>query len=204
MERQASSRLGVRLLGGTTASGSLPSGSPMETHSSPTRFRESGRGQAAHARLFGSTRTPISPICVCAQLPEDADGHYSDRRGGGRKDYRSRHRVTNRLDLQEAAGRREASALHCPTPAGTETRWVSLADPGEVVEVDKTGKVIRSTQATPDLKLSWVSGVELLPGGGLLIAHYAWQAAWSKSTPMGNLCTSCPPGTGALQQRLLW
>ena len=49
---------------------------------------------------------------------------------------------------------------------------VSLADPGEVVEVDKAGKVIRSIGATPDLKLSWVSGVELLPGGGLLIADY--------------------------------
>lgn len=50
---------------------------------------------------------------------------------------------------------------------------VSLADPGEVVEVDKAGKVVRSlTGARPDVKLSWVSGTQILPGGGLLISDY--------------------------------
>jgi acetyl esterase/lipase len=50
---------------------------------------------------------------------------------------------------------------------------VGLADPGEVVEVDKTGKVVRSIAgARDDLKMSWVSGTQLLPGGGLLISDY--------------------------------
>lgn len=50
---------------------------------------------------------------------------------------------------------------------------ISLADPGEVVEVDKFGKVVRSiTGARDDLKMSWCSGTQLLPGGGLLISDY--------------------------------
>ncbi len=47
---------------------------------------------------------------------------------------------------------------------------IGLADPGEVVEVDKSGKIVRSIGGTAELKLSWVSGIEMLPGGGLLLA----------------------------------
>jgi acetyl esterase/lipase len=50
---------------------------------------------------------------------------------------------------------------------------VSMADPGEVVEVDRDGKVVRSVAGgTPDLKLSWASGTQELPDGGLLISDY--------------------------------
>ena len=50
---------------------------------------------------------------------------------------------------------------------------VGMADPGEVVEVDRTGKVVRSIAGSrDDLKMSWCSGVELLPGGGLPISDY--------------------------------
>jgi len=50
---------------------------------------------------------------------------------------------------------------------------VGLADPGEVVEVDPSGKVARSIAGgRDDLKMSWCSGTQELPGGGLLISDY--------------------------------
>jgi hypothetical protein len=50
---------------------------------------------------------------------------------------------------------------------------VGMADPGEVVEVDQAGKVVRSIAGAKDnLKMGWCSGTELLPGGGLLISDY--------------------------------
>ena len=53
---------------------------------------------------------------------------------------------------------------------------VSQADPGEVVEVDTAGKVIRSVVGgRPDVKLAWVSGTQPLPGGGLILSDYTGQ-----------------------------
>lgn len=50
---------------------------------------------------------------------------------------------------------------------------ISLSDPGEVVEVDHAGKVVRSIGGDdPAIKLSWVSGFTLLPGGGMLLNDY--------------------------------
>jgi acetyl esterase/lipase len=50
---------------------------------------------------------------------------------------------------------------------------VSLSDPGELVEVDRQGKVLRSVGgASGELRFGWVSGVEVLPGGNLLINDY--------------------------------
>jgi hypothetical protein len=41
------------------------------------------------------------------------------------------------------------------------------------VEVDKAGKMVKSIAgAKDDLKMSWCSGTQLLPGGGLLISDY--------------------------------
>jgi Mala s 1-like protein len=50
---------------------------------------------------------------------------------------------------------------------------VSLANPGEVVEVDKAGKVVRSIAGKKmDVRLGWVTGTQPLPDGNLLIADY--------------------------------
>ena len=70
--------------------------------------------------------------------------------------------------------------------AGTEHRYpyqahrlpngntlVSLANPGEVVEVDKMGSIVLSVGGNKmDLRLGWVSGTQPLPNGGLLLADY--------------------------------
>ena len=50
---------------------------------------------------------------------------------------------------------------------------VSLANPGEVVEVDKAGSIVRSIGGNKmDLRLGWVSGTQPLPNGGLLLSDY--------------------------------
>ena len=50
---------------------------------------------------------------------------------------------------------------------------MSLANPGEVVEVDKLGKTIRSIGGNKmDIRLGWVSGTQPLPNGGLLLSDY--------------------------------
>jgi hypothetical protein len=50
---------------------------------------------------------------------------------------------------------------------------VSLAEPGELVEVNREGKIVSSIGgAKPDLRLSWVTGVEVLPGGGYIVVDY--------------------------------
>jgi hypothetical protein len=43
----------------------------------------------------------------------------------------------------------------------------------QVVEVDQSGKIVRSIAGTtPGLKMSWCSGTQALPDGGLLISDY--------------------------------
>ena len=50
---------------------------------------------------------------------------------------------------------------------------ISLSDPGELVEVDAAGNIVRSLGgANPAIKLGWVSGFALLPDGGTLINDY--------------------------------
>jgi acetyl esterase/lipase len=50
---------------------------------------------------------------------------------------------------------------------------ISLAEPGELLEVDKAGKVVRSIAGNKmDIRLGHVTGVQILPNGGLLLADY--------------------------------
>jgi len=50
---------------------------------------------------------------------------------------------------------------------------VSFAEPGELVEVNREGKVVRSIgRNKSDLRLAWTTGVELLPGGGMIVVDY--------------------------------
>lgn len=50
---------------------------------------------------------------------------------------------------------------------------VSLAELGEVVEADREGKIVRSIGgARSDLRLAWVTGVEVLPSGGFIVVDY--------------------------------
>ena len=51
---------------------------------------------------------------------------------------------------------------------------VGLADPGELVEVNPAGKIVRSIAGAKDnLKMGWCSGTQLLPGGNVLISDYS-------------------------------
>ena len=50
---------------------------------------------------------------------------------------------------------------------------VGMADPGEVAEVDHSGKILRSIGGEHmDIRLGWVTGIEPTQDGGLLIADY--------------------------------
>ena len=50
---------------------------------------------------------------------------------------------------------------------------ISLSDPGELVEVDHAGKIVRSIGGTdPAIQMGWASGFALLPDGGVLINDY--------------------------------
>jgi len=50
---------------------------------------------------------------------------------------------------------------------------VGMADPGEVAEVDRSGKILRSIGGDHmDIRLGWVTGIEPTPDGGLLVADY--------------------------------
>ncbi|MBM3801692.1 MAG: hypothetical protein FJW26_05185 [Acidimicrobiia bacterium] len=50
---------------------------------------------------------------------------------------------------------------------------VGLANPGELLEVDPAGKIVRAIAGkNMDVRLGWVTGTQLLPGGGLLVADY--------------------------------
>jgi len=69
---------------------------------------------------------------------------------------------------------------------------VGLADPGEVVEVDKAGKIVRSLAGAKDnLKMSWCSGTQMLPGGGLLISDYTGKRLIEVDSA-GNLVHELP------------
>ena len=50
---------------------------------------------------------------------------------------------------------------------------IGFAQPGEVVEVDPKGRVVRSIGGDGGgVRLGWVTGMEVLPNGGLLVADY--------------------------------
>ena len=50
---------------------------------------------------------------------------------------------------------------------------MSLSDPGELVEVDRSGKIVRSIGgADPAIQMGWASGFALLPEGSILINDY--------------------------------
>ena len=50
---------------------------------------------------------------------------------------------------------------------------MSLADPGEIVEVDKSGKIVRSVGGDKsDVRFGWASGLAVLPDGGLIVNDY--------------------------------
>ena len=116
-------------------------------------IREPGHGQHAHA-----------------QLPPHRRRHHADLDRSGGQDHRSGPRRQDRLDLRRPEPKRTPYQAH-RLPNGN-TR-VGMADPGEVVEVDKSGKVVRSIAGGQGrLKMSWCSGTQELPGGGLLISDY--------------------------------
>lgn len=50
---------------------------------------------------------------------------------------------------------------------------VSMTDPGEAVEVDKSGKIVRSFGGNQmKMRMGWISGTEVVPGGGFLLDDY--------------------------------
>jgi hypothetical protein len=49
---------------------------------------------------------------------------------------------------------------------------MSLSDPGELVEVDPAGKIVRSIGGDPSVQIGWASGFAFLPDNGILIADY--------------------------------
>jgi len=50
---------------------------------------------------------------------------------------------------------------------------LSLSDPGEVLEVDPAGKVLRSVGGKqPDTQFGWASGHAILPNGNWLVSDY--------------------------------
>jgi uncharacterized protein YjiK len=50
---------------------------------------------------------------------------------------------------------------------------MSISNPGEVVEVDKDGKVVRSIAGGKmDVRFGWASGFAFFPNGNLLISDY--------------------------------
>jgi hypothetical protein len=50
---------------------------------------------------------------------------------------------------------------------------ISISDPGEVVEVDQAGKVVRSIAgAKQDIQFGWASGMAVFEDGNWLISDY--------------------------------
>jgi hypothetical protein len=50
---------------------------------------------------------------------------------------------------------------------------ISISDPGEIVEVNPAGTVVRSIAGTKmDLQFGWASGMAMMPNGNLLIVDY--------------------------------
>jgi hypothetical protein len=73
------------------------------------------------------------------------------------------------IDLPGGARRAPYQALRLQ---GGNT-LIGMADPGEVVEMDLSGSIVRRIAGDrTDVRLGWVTGIELLDDGGLLIADY--------------------------------
>ena len=50
---------------------------------------------------------------------------------------------------------------------------IGLVDPGEVIEVDKSGRTVRSIGgAGSKLRFGWIAGLDVLPSGGIMIADF--------------------------------
>src|SRR5207237_785723 len=50
---------------------------------------------------------------------------------------------------------------------------IGLVDPGEVVEVDPLGTIVRSVGGKNGaVRLSWIAGMAVLPNGGLMLADF--------------------------------
>lgn len=50
---------------------------------------------------------------------------------------------------------------------------IGLVDPGEVIEVDKSGNIVRSVGGSKsDLRFGWIAGIDVLPSGGIMIADF--------------------------------
>ena len=50
---------------------------------------------------------------------------------------------------------------------------IGLVDPGEIIEVNPAGKVVRSIGgASSKIRLGWIAGIATLPNGGLMIADF--------------------------------
>ncbi len=50
---------------------------------------------------------------------------------------------------------------------------IGLVDPGEVIEVDRSGAIVKRIGGTTGgLRLGWIAGIDPLPGGGLMIADF--------------------------------
>jgi acetyl esterase/lipase len=77
--------------------------------------------------------------------------------------------VVRTIDLPGGARRAPYQALRLQ---GGNT-LIGMADPGEVVEMDLSGSIVRRIAGDrTDVRLGWVTGIELLDDGGLLIADY--------------------------------
>ena len=78
--------------------------------------------------------------------------------------------------------RQDRLALQAPNAKRASSTWgaacqdhtlISLSDPGELVEVDRSGAVVRSIGGTnPAIQMGWASGFAPLPDGGILINDY--------------------------------
>jgi len=50
---------------------------------------------------------------------------------------------------------------------------IGLVDPGEAIEVETTGKIVRSVGGKKgDVRLSWIAGIAVLPNAGLMLADF--------------------------------
>jgi len=73
--------------------------------------------------------------------------------------------------FEAPGGPRRAPYQALRLPGGNTV--IGLADPGEVMEVDRSGKVLRSIGGDHmDIRLGWVTGIEPVEDGGLLVSDY--------------------------------
>jgi len=146
-----------RLANGNTLIGDAKLGKVIEVTSAKKIVWEYASPDLADMRLREARRTDAGTTLIAVEaagkiIEVDAAGKiiwtFESVGGAKRRPYLA-HRLSNGNTL------------------------VSQADPGEVVEVDRAGKVVRSwIGGGNDVKLAWVSGTALLPGGGLLISDY--------------------------------